>query len=126
VLADAIGLRRENVPQNNSPSPRRTRRVALLGIAQRSIRVKFSHKLRKQRQAKPLPESIKTLADWIRVNRIEKNLTHGHLALKMGIATALVCLWEDGTSQPDERQMEFLKNFFNLPANQFGGQKIEA
>jgi hypothetical protein len=26
VLADAIGLRRENVPQDNSPSPRRTRR----------------------------------------------------------------------------------------------------
>jgi hypothetical protein len=26
VVADAIGLRRENVPQKKSPSPRRTRR----------------------------------------------------------------------------------------------------
>jgi ribosome-binding protein aMBF1 (putative translation factor) len=97
-----------------------------LGIAQRSIRVKFTHKLRKQKQSKPLPESIKTLGDWIRVKRIEKNLTSGHLALKMGIASALVCSWEDGTSQPDERQIEILTNFFNLPANQFAGQKLEA
>jgi len=46
--------------------------VALLGIAQRQIRLQFSHKLRKPQHAKPLADSIKTLGDWIRVKRQEK------------------------------------------------------
>ena len=97
---------------NDSPSPRR--RVALLGIAQRQIRVEFSHILRKQKQDKPLPESIKTLGDWILVKRIEKNLTLGHLAAKMGIASVLVRSWEDGTHKPDSRQLEFLESFLGF------------
>jgi ribosome-binding protein aMBF1 (putative translation factor) len=64
--------------------------------------------LRKQNHAKPLPESIKTVGDWIQVKRHEKNLTPGHLAAKMGIATALVRSWEDGKSQPDSQQMKVL------------------
>ena len=79
-----------------------------MGIAQRQIHIKFSQKTRKQNHYKPLPESIKTVADWIQVKRQEKNLTHSHLAVKMGIATALVRSWEDGISQPDNRQLEML------------------
>jgi DNA-binding transcriptional regulator YiaG len=81
-----------------------------LGIAQRSISTKYVHTLRKQRHFKPLPASIKTLGDWIQVKRREKNLTPGHLAAKMGIATALVCSWEDGTGQPDNQQLKVLVN----------------
>jgi len=55
-----------------------------------------------------LPTSIKSLGDLIQVKRHEKNLTPGHLALKMGIATALVRSWEDGTSQPDNQQLKIL------------------
>jgi len=99
-----------NAPQNNPPSPRRTRRVALLGIAQRRISIKFNPKTRNEIHAKPLPESIKTIADWIQVKRHEKNLTHGQLAAKMGIATALVQSWESGTSQPNKSQMTVLAN----------------
>jgi len=80
-----------------------------LGIAQRQIRTKFSQKTRKQRNSKPLPESIKSLGDWIQVKRHERNLTHGQLAAKMGIATALVRPWEDGTSQPDNWQLNVLE-----------------
>ena len=90
--------------------------VALLGIAQRQIRIKFSHKLRKLNHAKPLPESIKTVAEWIQVKRQEQNLTHSHLAVKMGIATALVRSWEDGTIQPDNRQLEVLANLLGFDA----------
>jgi transcriptional regulator with XRE-family HTH domain len=72
--------------------------------------VKYSHELRKRKQIKPLPDGIKTIGDWIQVKRIEKNLTPCHLALKMGIATALVRSWEDGSSQPDTRQSEILAN----------------
>jgi ribosome-binding protein aMBF1 (putative translation factor) len=76
--------------------------------------VKFSHTLRKRKQDKPLPDDVKTLGDWIRVKRIEKNLTPGHLALKMGIASALVCSWEDDNSQPDTRQLEILANLLGI------------
>jgi ribosome-binding protein aMBF1 (putative translation factor) len=116
-VADAIGLRRENVPQNNSPSPRPTRRVALLGIAQRSIRLKYDQKSRKERRAKPLPESIQTIGDWIQIKRLAKNLTRCHLALKMGIATSLVCLWEDGTNQPDSQKLTALEKLLGAIPN---------
>jgi ribosome-binding protein aMBF1 (putative translation factor) len=100
-----------------SPSPPERRRVALLGIAQRQISIKFTHKLRKVNHAKPLPTSIKTIGDWIQVKRHEKNLTPCHLAAKMGIATALVRSWEDGTSQPNERQLDVLENLFGCDAD---------
>ena len=58
---------------------------------------------------KPLPESIKTISDWIYVKRRAKNLTPSHLALKMGIATALVLLWETDICQPDSQQLEVLE-----------------
>jgi ribosome-binding protein aMBF1 (putative translation factor) len=92
------------------------RRVALLGIAQRQIRIKFSQKTRKHNNAKPLPASIKTLGDWIQVKRMEKNLTPGHLAAKMGIATTLVRSWEDGTIKPENRQLEILVRLLGLDA----------
>jgi ribosome-binding protein aMBF1 (putative translation factor) len=86
------------------------RRVALLGIAQRQIRIKYAQKSRNQQRPKPLPASIKTLGDWIQVKRMEKNLSTYHLAAKMGIATALVRAWEDGNSQPDNQQLKVLAN----------------
>jgi|ERR1039458_4169500 ribosome-binding protein aMBF1 (putative translation factor) len=93
------------------------RRVALLGIAQRRISIKFSHKLRKQNHAKPLPESIQTIGDWIQVKRHEKNLTSAHLATKMGIATNLIRSWEAGTSQPDKQQLKVLASLFGNDAD---------
>jgi DNA-binding transcriptional regulator YiaG len=87
-----------------------------LGIAQRQIRIKFSHKLRKCQRSKPLPTSIQTLGDWIQVKRQEKKLTPSHVAAKMGIATALVCSWENGTTQPDDRQLEILANLLDFDA----------
>jgi ribosome-binding protein aMBF1 (putative translation factor) len=90
--------------------------IALLGIAQRQIRIKFSQKTRKQKNYKPLPDSIKTVGDWIQVKRQEKNLTPGHLAAKMGIATALILSWEDGNSKPDSQQMKALASVFGYGA----------
>jgi ribosome-binding protein aMBF1 (putative translation factor) len=97
-----------------SPSPRG--RVALLGIAQRQIRIKYAQKSRNQKQPKPLPASINTLGDLIQVKRTAKNLTPGHLALKMGIATALVRSWEDGTIQPNSQQIETLASLLGFDA----------
>jgi ribosome-binding protein aMBF1 (putative translation factor) len=70
--------------------------------------------LRNQKQAKPLPDSIKTLGDWIRVKRQEKNLTSSHLAAKMGIASALVRSWELDRVLPTEVQLQVLADFLRL------------
>src|SRR5580704_3136307 len=86
------------------------RRVALLGIAQRTVSIKFAQNRKKTPRANPLPESIQTIGDWIQAKRIEKNLNPGHLAAKMGIAASVVSSWEDGTSQPDDRQLNVLEN----------------
>jgi transcriptional regulator with XRE-family HTH domain len=59
--------------------------------------------------------NTKTIADWIKVKRMEKNLTPHHLAAKMGIATSLVRSWEDGSSQPDCKQLQSLANYLRLP-----------
>jgi ribosome-binding protein aMBF1 (putative translation factor) len=87
-----------------------------LGIAQRQIRLKYAQKSRKQQRSKPLPASIQTIGDLIQVKRIEKNLTSYHLAAKMGIATALVRSWEDGSGQPDIRQLKVLANLLGFDA----------
>jgi len=47
---------------------------------------------------------------------MEKNLMPGHVAAKMGIATALVRSWENGASQPDNRQVEVLANLLGFDA----------
>jgi len=57
-----------------------------------------------------LPDSVKTVGDWIRVKRIGKNLSAHHLAVKMGIATALIRSWESETGRPDNRQLKTLAN----------------
>jgi ribosome-binding protein aMBF1 (putative translation factor) len=87
-----------------------------LGIAQRQIRIKYAQKSRKQQRSKPLPASIQTLGDWIQVKRMQKNLTPGHVAAKMGIATALIRSWEDGTSQPDSQQLKVLARLLGFDA----------
>ena len=58
--------------------------------------------------------NIKTIAGWIKVKRTEKNLTPGHLAAKMGIATVLVRSWESGASQPDSKQLQDLAKTFGV------------
>jgi ribosome-binding protein aMBF1 (putative translation factor) len=91
-------------------------RVALLGIAQRRISIKYAQKSRKQQQSKPLPTSIQTIGDWIQVKRMEKNLTPYHLAAKMGIATALIRSWENGDGQPDKQQLMALASHLGFEA----------
>ncbi|MGH7992426.1 MAG: helix-turn-helix domain-containing protein [Limisphaerales bacterium] len=92
-------------------------RVALLGIAQRQISIQFSQKARKQNNVKPLPAGIQMLGHLIQVKRIEKNLARGHLAAKMGIASALVRSWEDGVIQPEHRQLKALADLLGLDAD---------
>jgi ribosome-binding protein aMBF1 (putative translation factor) len=84
-----------------------------LAFAQRQIRIKYAQNSKNQQRSKSLSASIQTIGDWIQVKRMEKNLTHGHLAAKMGIATALIRSWENGTSQPDSQQLKVLAKYLD-------------
>ena len=83
-----------------------------MGIAQRHIRIPFLQKLRGQKSPNPLQTNALPIGDWIQAKRIEKNLTPGHLAEKMGIATALVRAWEKGAAEPDKTQLEIMAKIF--------------
>ena len=94
--------------------------VALLGIAQRQIQVKFAQSPRKGKQPNPLSTSTKTLGAWIQEARQAKNLAAHHLAAKMGIATALVQSWEADDCEPNDQQRQILNRFltcFQLPTS---------
>ncbi len=84
-----------------------------MGIAQRSIRVNYDHNSRKQKLCKPLQPNVKTYGGWIQAKRQQKKLSPHHLAEKMGIATALVYSWENGTCEPDERQRQILTDLLD-------------
>jgi len=62
---------------------------------------------------------MKTAGDWLKVKRLEKNLTLGHVAAKMGIATSLVFAWENNTQQPDNQQLEVLASVLDFDAKNF-------
>jgi hypothetical protein len=78
---------------------------ALLGFAYRHISVEFTPKARKPSQPKPLPASVKTMADWIRVKLHQNKMAPYHLAFKMGIASVTVNAWKEGLARPDARQV---------------------
>ena len=84
-----------------------------MGIAQRQIRIKFSQKQGQTNKHNHLPINIKTIGDWIKIEREAKNLTSGHVAAKMGIAQTLVRSWEDGETEPDSLQRAVLKKIFD-------------
>jgi transcriptional regulator with XRE-family HTH domain len=61
---------------------------------------------------------MKTLpiAYWIQARRIEKNMTLGHLAEKMGIARTLVRALEEGSKEPDQKHLEIMAKIFGIDA----------
>jgi len=62
---------------------------------------------------------MKTVGDWLKVKRLEKNLTPGQVAVKMGIATSLICSWERSSWQPDSQQLKSLAQILGFNAEDF-------
>ncbi|MDR3457146.1 MAG: helix-turn-helix transcriptional regulator [Verrucomicrobiae bacterium] len=79
--------------------------------------MKYAKKSKVETQHKPLMESMKTIGDWIKAQREQRNLTSGHVALKMGIAHALVLSWETNASKPVSQQMQMLAKLFGAMSN---------
>lgn len=87
-----------------------------MGIAQRTICVKFKGNQANQKRADALRESIKTGGDWLKVKRLERNLTPGCVADKMGIAAAIVLAWENNERMPDHQQQGKLAEILDISA----------
>jgi DNA-binding transcriptional regulator YiaG len=83
-----------------------------LGIAQRQIHIKFNKKQKPKDRANQLQINIQMIGDWIKVKRMEKFLTSGHVAEKMGIAHAMVRTWEEGPNGPSQEQIQDLIGVF--------------
>ena len=66
--------------------------MALLGIAQKTILVKYPANIRDQKRTEVLKLNIKTVGDWIKVKRIEKNLMLGQY-LNLGVSDATIEKW---------------------------------
>jgi DNA-binding transcriptional regulator YiaG len=90
-----------------------------LGIAGRFVRVNYPSNLKQLKQSKALNSNVKTLGDWLKIKRLEKNLTPGHVAAKMGIAASLVCSWESNTRQLDDQQLKILSSVLEFDAKDF-------
>jgi ribosome-binding protein aMBF1 (putative translation factor) len=90
-----------------------------LGIAQRSIRLEYHANIGNRKRAKALKLSMKTVGDWLKVKRLEKNLTRSHVAAKMGIATHLVCSWESFILKPNSSQLKALSQILGFDAKDF-------
>jgi DNA-binding transcriptional regulator YiaG len=52
--------------------------------------------------------------EWNGIKQIGLTPLRYHLATRMGIATALVRSWEDGSTQPNEQQMKILAGILNF------------
>ena len=117
--ADCFNIRRILKNQPAAVSLAQRERVALLGIARRQICVNYPINSGNQKRANELKLNVKTAGDWLRVKRLEKNLTPGRVAAKMGIATSLVCSWENNIQQPDNHQLTVLALVFSFDAKDF-------
>lgn|GEM_PF-1035185 len=95
------------------------RPVALMGIAQRQVRVNHPINSGNQERANALKVNLKTAGDWLKVKRLEKNLTPGQVAAKMGIATSLVCSWENNCQQPECQQLDVLASVLDFDGIDF-------
>jgi ribosome-binding protein aMBF1 (putative translation factor) len=91
-----------------------TGRVALLGIAHRTIRASRSHISAIRRPRKAFPTTLKTLGDRLQVARFEKGLLQSEIAKQMQIPTTLVKRWEENSEMPTRDQGPKIACLLNL------------
>jgi DNA-binding XRE family transcriptional regulator len=86
----------------------------LLGIAQRSITVKYDDSKERYSPRKLIPVNPKTLGDHLLLKRIEVNLTQSEVAQKAGVSVRTVWKWEYGIVCPTEHHWQVLAHHFGL------------
>jgi DNA-binding transcriptional regulator YiaG len=75
--------------------------------------------VKKRKRVKALEANVKTICNSIKIKRLTKNLTPGHVARRMGIAATVIYSWEDGTATPNDWQMELLAKMLGCEVKDF-------
>jgi len=86
----------------------------LLGIAQRSVTVKYDDSKERYSRRKLIPVNVKTLGDHLLLKRIEANLNQKEVAQKLGVSVRTVRKWEYGIVCPTEHHWQVLKEILRL------------
>jgi len=85
-----------------------------LGIAQRTVHVKFDHFKQRFSARKLIHVNPKTLGDHLHLKRIEADLTQSEVAQKTGVSTRMVRKWEYGNVCPTEDHWQVLAGILRL------------
>jgi DNA-binding transcriptional regulator YiaG len=89
----------------------------LLGIAQRSVWVKYDDSKERNSRRKLIPVNPKTLGDHLLLKRIEADLSQPEVAQKAGVSTRTVRKWEHGIVCPTEGHWQALTNILCLDSS---------
>ena len=85
-----------------------------MGIAHRTVQVKFDHFKQRFSARKLIPINVKTLGDYLHLKRIEADLSQPELAVKSGASVLKVKAWEHDQNLPTEGEWELLAKILNL------------
>jgi DNA-binding transcriptional regulator YiaG len=86
----------------------------LLGIAQRSVTVKYDDSKERYSRRKLIPVNPKTLGDQLHLKRIKADLSQAEVAQKAGVSVRTVRKWEHGIVCPTEHHWQKLTDILRL------------
>ena len=85
-----------------------------MGIAQRSVTVKYDDSKERYSRRKLIPVNLKTLGDQLHLKRIEADLSQQEVAQKAGVSVRTVRKWEYGIVCPTEHHWQALTGILRL------------
>jgi DNA-binding transcriptional regulator YiaG len=86
----------------------------LLGIAHRTVEVKFDHFKQRFSPRKLISANPKTLGGRLLLKRIKADLSQPELAVKAGVSARKVKAWEHDQIIPTVEEWEILANILHL------------
>ena len=81
----------------------------LLGIAHRTVQVKFDHFKQRFSPRKLIPVNPRTVGDHLLLKRIEANLSQPEVAVKSGVTVRKVQAWEHDQIMPTDAEWKALE-----------------
>jgi len=95
-----------------------------LGIAHRTVHVKFDHFKQRFSARKLIPVNVKSLGDYLLLKRIEADLSQPEVAIKAGVSTRTVRKWEHGHACPTEDHWQALAHIMSLDSRSTIGSEF--
>lgn len=95
----------------------------LLGIAHRTIEVKFNHFKLRFSPRKLFPVTAKSFGDYLQLKRIKADLSQPELAVRVGVTVRQIRAWEYDQSVPTEAELRVLIMVLKLKS---GTWQVEA